>query len=103
MMETSTQLKDHIRNLSNKTGVAPLILQRNYMMERLLKRISLSKYKTHFVLKGGLLIAYMIGFEARGTMDLDGTIRDYLVTEETLRDMLNDVIAIDAQDSVSLN
>lgn len=76
-MKTAKQLKDHISNLPKNTGIEPQLLQRNYMMECLLKRISVSKYQNNFILKGGLLIAYWIGFETRSTMDLDGTIRNY--------------------------
>ena len=46
MIKTAKQLKDLIRNLSKKKSVDAQILMRNYMMERFLERISLSKY--HF-------------------------------------------------------
>ena len=48
---------------------------RNYMMERFLERISLSEYKDKFILKGGMLVAAMVGLDARATMDLDATIK----------------------------
>lgn len=44
------------------------------MMERFLERISLSEYKNQFILKGGMLVAAMVGLDARATMDLDATI-----------------------------
>ena len=100
-MKTVMQLKAHITNLSRKIGVKADVLYRNYMLERFLKRLSLSQYKSHFVLKGGLLIAYMVGFESRGTMDLDGTICGYPVTENNLKKMLNDIIAVPIDDNVS--
>ena len=46
------------------------------MMERFLKRISLSEYKDKFILKDGMLVAAMVGLDARATMDLDATIKD---------------------------
>jgi len=100
-MNTVAQLKAHISNLSRKAGVKSEVLYRNYMTERFLKRLSLSQYKPHFVLKGGLLIAYMVGFESRSTMDLDGTICGYPVTEDNLKAMLNDIISIPADDDIS--
>lgn len=39
---TSKQMKDLLSNMSKRTGINARILQRNYMMERLLERISLS-------------------------------------------------------------
>ena len=76
MITTARQLKDLIRNLSKKKSADAQILMRNYMMERFLERISLSEYKNQFILKGGMLVAAMVGLDARATMDLDATIKD---------------------------
>ena len=75
MIKTSRQLKDLIRNLSRKNSADAQILMRNYMMERFLERISLSIYRDKFILKGGMLVAAMVGLDARSTMDLDATIK----------------------------
>ena len=56
MIKTSRQLKDLIRNMSKETAVNAQILLRNYMMERLLERISVSKYKDKFIIKGASCI-----------------------------------------------
>ena len=61
MIKTARQLKDLIRNLSKKNAADAQILMRNYMMERFLERISLSSYRTNFILKGGMLVAAMVG------------------------------------------
>jgi len=47
-----TQLKDWIKKLSKEKDVSANIIMQNYMLERLLERISASKYKNNFVLKG---------------------------------------------------
>lgn len=47
------------------------IIMRNYVMERFLERISLSKYKNNFILKGGMLESAMVGLDTRSTMDID--------------------------------
>jgi len=49
----------------------------NFMLERLLERITVSKYKDIFILKGGMFIASMIGIGSRTTMDMDATLRGY--------------------------
>ena len=81
MIKSSTQLTDLIRNLSKKKSADAQILMRNYMMERFLERISVSKYQDKFILNGGMLVAAMVGLDARATMDIDATIlkipRDY--------------------------
>ena len=61
MIKTARQLKDLIRNLSKKNAADVQILMRNYMMERFLERISLSSYRDKFILKGGMLVAAMVG------------------------------------------
>ena len=73
MITTARQLKDLIRNMSKKKSADAQILKRNYMMERFLERISLSEYKNQFILKGGMLVAAMVGLDARATMDPDAT------------------------------
>ena len=77
-MISSMQLKALIRNLAREKDIQPEIVLRNYMLERFLERISLSKYRHQLILKGGLLIANMIGIEARSTMDLDATVKTLL-------------------------
>ena len=61
MIKTARQLKDLIRNLSKKNAADAQVLMRNYMMERFLERISLSSYRDKFILKGGMLVAAMVG------------------------------------------
>ena len=90
MIKTARQLKDLIRNLSKKNAADAQILMRNYMMERFLERISLSSYRDKFIslssyrdkfiLKGGMLVAAMVGLDARSTMDLDAMLMCHKVT-----------------------
>ena len=75
MIKTARQLKDLIRNLSKDKAADAQILMRNYMMERFLERISLSEYRDKFILKGGMLVAAMVGLDARSTMDIDATVK----------------------------
>jgi len=67
-MKTSTQLKALLRNLSKKSNVEAEILLRNFMLELFLERISASKYRNNFILKGGMLIAAMVGIDTRTTI-----------------------------------
>ena len=68
MIKTARQLKDLIRNLSKGKAADAQLLMRNYMMERFLERISLSEYRDKFILKGGMLVAALVGLDARSTM-----------------------------------
>ena len=96
MIKTARQLKDLIRNLSREKSTDAQILMRNYMMERFLERISLSEYRDKFILKGGMLVAAMVGLDARSTMDLDATIKGANVNVEDIENLADSLSA--AQD-----
>ena len=51
-------------------------------MERFLERLSISKYKDYFVIKGGILVTSMVGVSMRSTMDIDTTIKNWIITNE---------------------
>ena len=101
MITTARQLKDLIRNLSKKKSADAQILMRNYMMERFLERISLSEYKDKFILKGGMLVAAMVGLDARATMDLDATIKGANVSLTDVETIISNIIATPIDDGVS--
>ena len=101
MITTARQLKDLIRNMSKKKSADAQILMRNYMMERFLERISLSEYKNQFILKGGMLVAAMVGLDARATMDLDATIKGTNVSVEDVEMIISQIKSIPLDDGVS--
>ncbi len=74
---------------------------RNYMMERFLERISLSENKDKFILKGGMLVAAMVGLDARSTMDLDATVKGTGVTVEDIENIISAIITVPLDDGVS--
>ena len=71
------------------------------MMERFLERISLSEYKDQFILKGGMLVAAMVGLDARATMDLDATIKGTNVSVADVEMIISKIISIPLNDGVS--
>lgn len=100
MIKTSTQLKDLIRNLSKKKATNAQILMRNYMMERFLERMSLSEYQDKFILKGGMLVAAMVGLDARATMDIDATVKGATVSVGEVEKMIESIISVSMVDGV---
>ena len=85
MIKTARQLKDLIRNLSKDKSADAQILMRNYMMERFLERISLSEYRDKFILKGGMLVAAMVGLDARSTMEQPFSMQMVSLSRRTAR------------------
>lgn len=100
MITTARQLKDLIRNLSKKKSADAQILMRNYMMERFLERIFLSDYKDRFILKGGMLVAAMVGLDARSTMDLDATVKGANVSVEDVENIISSILSVPMEDGV---
>ncbi len=99
-MKTSVQLKALVRNLSKKSNVEAEILLRNFMLERFLERIAVSKYKRNFILKGGMLIAAMVGIDTRTTMDMDATIKGQTLTAFEITAIIEDILAAQVDDGV---
>ena len=89
-------------NKVKKNNIDAQILLRNYMLERLLGRISLSKYKWNFILKGGMLVAAMVGLDVRSTIDMDSTIKGYPLDEKNLRDMFDEIMRTQVNDDISM-
>jgi predicted nucleotidyltransferase component of viral defense system len=101
-MNKAMQLKDKIKNLALKNHIPAQAVLQNFMLERLLERISISQYKETFVLKGGMLIASMVGINNRTTMDMDATLRGFPLSEETIREVFSEICAIPLEDEVIL-
>ena len=102
-MNSSTQLKALIRNMSKDKKINAQILLRNYMLERLLERIAVSKYRDEFILKGGMLVAAMVGIDTRSTMDMDATIKGQAVNKDNIENILNEIVALDIGDNVKMS
>jgi predicted nucleotidyltransferase component of viral defense system len=102
-MKTSTQLKAHLRNFSKKTNVEVEILLRNFMLERFLERVSISEYRNNFILKGGLLIAAIVGIDTRSTMDMDATIKEQTLSSDEITIICEKILSIEIEDGVELS
>ena len=100
-MKNAMQLKAVIKNISKDKHISAQLVMQNYMLERLLERISISKYRQNFILKGGFLIAAMVGLDTRATMDMDATIKGWPVNEESIQKMFLDICEIDLHDDVT--
>lgn len=62
-MNNSMSLKAKIRNIAKQKNIPAQVILQNYMFERLLIRLSVSEYKDKFVLKGGMLVASIVGLD----------------------------------------
>ena len=100
-MKNAMQLKAYVKNLAKEKKISAQIVLQNYMLERLLERISVSEYRDNFILKGGFLLAAMVGLDTRATMDMDATIKGLPVTKETISQMFVDICQVHIDDDIS--
>jgi len=101
MNSRTASLKARIRNIAKAKNVSAQTLLQNYMFECFLDRLSRSDYKDKFIIKGGILIAVIVGLDSRSTMDLDTTLRKLELTEANIRTAINVICYIPAEDGVS--
>ena len=100
-MSRAMSLKAKIRNIAKQKNIPAQVILQNYMFERLLIRLSVSEYKEKFVLKGGMLVAAIVGLDNRATMDLDTTVKSLPLTPEAITNALQSVSKIQTDDDVT--
>jgi predicted nucleotidyltransferase component of viral defense system len=94
-------LKARIRNIAKQKNIPAQVILQNYMFERLLVRLAASEYKDKFVLKGGMLIAAIVGLDNRATMDLDTTLKNLPLTPDTICSALEHICSIPFDDDIT--
>ena len=102
MIKTARQLKDKVKNLVGDTNLnnKSQTMVRNFIMERFLERISQSEYRDNFILKGGMLVASLIGLDMRATMDIDTTVRSLPLTMPEAEKIIKEIIDVPLGDGV---
>lgn len=100
MSSRAMSLKGRINNYAKENHIAAQVVLQNFMFERFLARLSDSLFRDKFVVKGGMLVAAIVGLGTRATMDLDTTLRDFPLTEVEIRKAFREIISIDKGDEV---
>lgn len=94
-------LNGKIKNYAKSKSIAAQVVLQNYMFERFLARLSMSEYHEKFVVKGGMLIAAIVGLDTRSTMDLDTTLRNLPLTEEKIKEAVENICKVTLEDDVN--
>ena len=100
MKRNTMSFKAIINNMAKENNVAAQSVLQTYMLEKLLERISISKY--NFILKGGMLISAMLGIDSRTTMDMDTTIKGLPLTKDNITNIMDEICNIEIDDNVTL-
>lgn len=102
-MKNAMQLKAIVKNIAREKGISAILVLQNYMLERFLERVSLSPYRNNFIIKGGFLIASMVGLDSRTTKDLDATMKGYPVNVESIRKMTEEILSVPIDDHITFS
>ncbi len=97
---TPEQLKGQIRNFATQRGLQSQEVLQMFLLERVLERLSSSKYSRNFILKGGMLISSMIGIIERTTMDMDTTVNGINMDEDEISNIIREILLIDVGDGI---
>ncbi|AVL00179.1 MULTISPECIES: nucleotidyl transferase AbiEii/AbiGii toxin family protein [Pediococcus] len=71
---TPNKFKDWSKKRAKETQTPITIVQRDYILDEVLKRIANSEYRNNLVFKGGFYVQSLLGTNSRTTEDLDTTL-----------------------------
>lgn len=97
------QLKALLKDLSTKYGITPQATLQMYCLERLLDRIAVSRYRDYFIIKGGFLIASILGIGIRSTMDIDATVKGFGVSYGNIESAFKEICDIAIADQLAFS
>ena len=75
-------------------------LYQMFFFERILERISKSKYRSNIILKGGLLLSSVIGEDERTTKDMDTTLKSITLEKQNIYNIFREILSINLNDDV---
>lgn len=95
----SDKLKSIISKKSNGNSDISMQLYQMFFFEKILDRVSVSKFKHNIILKGGLLLSSIIGEDMRTTKDMDASLRSIALEKENIYEIFNEILSIDLNDN----
>lgn len=66
-----------------------------------MERLSRSRYRDHFILKGGILVSAMVGLDSRATLDIDATARNLSLSVEGISAVLREIVSVPLKDGIT--
>ena len=94
--KNTMQLKARVNSMAKEAGIPAQALMQSYLLERLLERLSRSKWRNNVIIKGGVLFSSLVGVRSRTTMDLDTTVRGFALTHESAERAFHDIATVQA-------
>jgi predicted nucleotidyltransferase component of viral defense system len=96
-------VKARLKNIARNQGKTFNLILQLYMQERLLYRLSISRYNKNFILKGGLLLFSMSGFKGRPTRDIDFLALEISNDMENIKRVFKKICSIEFEDGIKFD
>jgi predicted nucleotidyltransferase component of viral defense system len=103
IVNKSHSIKDRRINISRETSITIDRVYLLYAQERLLFRVSQSKYAGNLVLKGGLFLYAVNGFKGRPTRDIDLLARKINIDNEKIKTVVEDICSRNTTDPLQFD
>lgn len=93
MADMAASVLTRLKNKASESGRNYQLCLQLFCQEEFLRRLEKSKYAENLVLKGGLFLYSLTGFDSRVTVDVDFLLRQMPNTPERLKVILEEIIA----------
>lgn len=94
MKGSSASIRTRLLNIAKEQGLSFQLIIIRYLQERLLYRVSQSKYRNKFYLKGGALIYAIEGSKTRYTLDIDLLGKEIANNTQTIKSAFAEIVSI---------
>ncbi len=102
MKKSAKSIRAGLLKISKNENISFQLIVIRYFQERLLYRLSQSKYKTTFCLKGGVLLYLFEEHKSRPTMDIDFLASNTKNETENIKTIFKEICKIDYKDDAVL-
>jgi predicted nucleotidyltransferase component of viral defense system len=100
MADKAQSILDKLKTKARSKGIDYQFLLQLFCQEEFLRKLSRSDYKQNFILKGGLFLYYISGFQSRPTMDIDFLLKNLSNSENSIFKIIENIISTNDEDSI---
>lgn len=94
MKDMAASVLSRLKKQAQETGLSYQMCLQLFCQEEFLRRLSLSPYRSNFVLKGGLLIYTLTEFQSRATQDIDFLMRKIANEIDQVKSIMDEIIHV---------
>ena len=100
-MINKDSLRARANHISAQLNISQNVVYNRFFYDAFLTRLAKSKYKSRFVLKGGLYLSSLLGIDTRSTMDIDFFVRKISMEKNKVVDIVKEIATTDVCDGIA--